>query len=81
MGTISLTFLGIGSLVLMVLGLVLMQHHDSSDPNHYIWGWVCDGWIGALCLTAGWFFSSAFRNYDEVKWPKWPFVGAHKLRY
>jgi fatty acid desaturase len=79
MGAKLLTFLGLGALVLMILGLVVIQHnstHTESTSNfHEV---ICNAWVGALCLTAGWLFSSAYSNYDEVEWPKWPFVKAYE---
>ena len=74
MGSILLTTLGFASLILMVIGVIILHHDDTSDPDHHFWLWCGKSWIGALCLVAGWFFSSAYGRYSEVKWPEWPFV-------
>jgi hypothetical protein len=76
--TTLLNLLGLGSLILMIIGLVLLQHDDINDPNHNMYGFICKGWIGAFCLTAGWLFSSAYASHSKVTWPKWPFVIAHE---
>jgi hypothetical protein len=75
MGTKLLFFMGVGSLALMVIGLVIIQHQSSHDSDtttpHLI---ICRTWVGALCLFAGWQFSSAYRSYGDLAWPKWPFL-------
>jgi hypothetical protein len=80
MGTKLLTLLGFASLIVMVIGLLIVQHQSAhtseTSAAHHVF---CNVWAGTLCLVAGWLFSSAYSNYNQVEWPKWPFVKAFEM--
>lgn len=70
---------GIGSLVLMVIGLVIIHHQSEHKiDRHPKWQlWLCNIWVGVICFVAGWLFSSTWlETAEDTEWPKWPFLSS-----
>lgn len=64
--------LGIASVIVMIVGLVFMQHRLGGAKDH---PWICNTWIGTSMFVVGWLFATANLSNDPVDdWPKWPFI-------
>jgi len=76
--------LGVASIVVMIIGLVMIQHQlapNPRNPNDSKHGWmspICNSWVGASMFVVGWMFATSNLSNDPVDdWPKWPFIKTH----